>query len=173
MQRLYEEIIVHLVFGDILEADPEPLHVLEDAGEVPPVARFDSDDGGSSFFIRFLEIFESGDIVIRSEHVQEFLQGSRALREIDDDIFLASFEFQTPLLDLGQSFEVEISSGYDDDDTLPPDSFAHILKSIGCKRSGGLYDEAVFPQIFHDRAADPILRRLEYLEPILLADHEA
>ena len=64
-----EESIEFIILVDLCEVDAGGPHPGHQFFVIMPALQFDAYDGGSGFFVGFLHVFESGDVVGWSEYM--------------------------------------------------------------------------------------------------------
>src|SRR4051794_20081821 len=81
-----------------LDAVRGGLHPLQHGLEVLRGAQLDADERGAGLAVVALDVLEQRDVVVRAEHVvEEAAQRAGLLRELDEEVVLATLEDQCPL----------------------------------------------------------------------------
>ncbi len=102
--------------GDLRRRGLEPL---EQTTEVLRTAQLDADQGRTGLAVAALDVLEQRDVVVGPEHVvEEPAQGTRLLRELDEEVVLAAFVHERSLDHLGVTADVVISAGQDGQDPM-------------------------------------------------------
>ena len=138
------EICKHLIVGDVLISPARFGKLLFKNLKISGILRFDADQHRAKITRRLLQIFKTGNVVFRSKKIEERAQSARTLRKTEDEIFLQTFIAKCAFFDVWQSFKVEITARYDDDNTLAFDfAFLEILERINTKSTGRFKHDAL------------------------------
>src|SRR5690606_2921390 len=113
-----DEVSKHLIVRNVLIGPTRFGELLFQKPEVRRVLRFDTDQYGAEIARRFLQIFETRNIILGSQKIEERTKRARPLRKAEDEIFLQSFETKRTLAHIRQALEIKIAARNNNNDPL-------------------------------------------------------